>query len=296
MADPGDAPDGPGERTPAEDTPDEPGRDRSVRTASEAGGDGAESTEALRERVEEKYDFEDFGPREMAEITPEEWDVAFDDESWLTGTELLDRVERELKSRIASREVFAVLEYAEVEGQRALVAYSDTDYAIVFPDGSVEGRGTVVRDVKPTVALCSMDDYEVDDPPEDWRLPDPESIPESGSEVGNWMIQLLAASQLLVGIGALVAWPILGARENIVLLVVGLGFVLVGIVLFAMVANARLSEKFRLREYKDRLRSIGTTSAERPDFLPIDDEDFEDEAVIEDNSEAKPLEDDPAGR
>ncbi len=294
MADPGDAPDDPGARAPAEDASGEPDRDPSP--GSEADGD-AESVEALRERVEEKYDFEAFGPREMAEITPEEWDVAFDDESWITGDELLARVERELKSRIASREVFAVLEHAEVEGERALVAYSDTDYAIVFPDGAVEGRGTIVRDVKPTVALCSMDDYAVDDPPEDWRLPDPDSIPDSGSEVGNWMLQLLAGTQLLVGIGTLVAWPILGARDNMVLLVVGLGFTLVGIVLFMMVANARLSEKFRLREYKGRLRSTGAASAERPDFLPIEDGAFEDEkAAIDTDDGGKSREDGPAER
>ncbi|WP_198667935.1 hypothetical protein [Saliphagus sp. LR7] len=291
MADPGDAPDRSGERAPPEDAPGEPS------PGSGADGD-AESVEALRERVEEKYDFEAFGPREMAEITPEEWDVAFDDESWITGTELLARVERELKSRIASREVFASLEYAEVEGDRALVAYSDTDYAIVFPDGSVEGRGTIVRDVKPTVALCSMDDYEVDDPPEDWRLPDPDSIPDSGSEVGNWMLQLLAATQLLVGLGTLVAWPILGARDNMVLLVVGLGFTAVGLVLFLMVANARLSEKFRLREYKGRLRSTGAASADRPDFLPIEDDAFEgsEPALSGEDEGSKPRDDGPVGR
>ncbi|GAB3030563.1 DUF7319 domain-containing protein [Natronobiforma cellulositropha] len=229
----------------------------------------------LRRQIEEKYDFENFGPRDMAEMTPEEWEVAFDPDTWITGEELLVRVEDELKSRVATRDVFAVVERAHVDGADVVVAYSDTDYALVYPDGSVEGRGTVVRDVKPTVALCSMDDYEVETPPENWQLPAPEEIPDSGSELGNWMIQLLAGTQLLVGIGALVAWVLVGMRENIVLLAAGLGFVFIGLVLFTMVANARLSQRFRVEEYRSRLRSVGTASEERPAFLPLEDDAFE---------------------
>lgn len=247
-------------------------------SAVAVGGEEAtdpEDVEALRRRVEEKYDFEEFGARDMAEMTAEEWDVAFDADSWITGDELLARVAADLKNRIASRDVFAVLEYAEIDGERCLVAYSDSDYAIVTPDGSVEGRGTVVRDVKPTVALCSMDDYEVPDPPDDWALPNPEELPESTSELGNWMLQLLAGVQLLVGLAALVAWPILGLRENVVIGVVGFGFLAIGLFLFIVVANARLSEKFRFEEYQNRLRSIGIDDDERPEFLPIDDEAFE---------------------
>ncbi len=261
------------------------GRSETEPTSSEddgaAGGtpvdaEAADPTEAeLLRQVEEKYDFENFGPRDMAEMTPEEWDVAFDEDTWITGDELLARVEAELKSRVAERDVFAMLEYAEVDGKRSLVAYSDTDYAIVYPDGSVEGIGTVVRDVKPTVALCSIESYEVDDPPEDWGLPRPSEIPESGSELGNWMLQLLAGVQILVGLGALVAWIASGWRENLVLLATGLGFVLIGLFLFTIVANARLSDKFRVEEYRDRLRSIGVESGERPEFVPIDDDAFE---------------------
>ncbi len=231
--------------------------------------------EALRQRVEQKYDFENFGPSDMAEMTPEEWDVAFDEDSWITGDELLERVAAELKSRVAEREVFAVLEYATLGGERCLVAYSDSDYAIVYPDGSVEGRGTVVRDVKPTVALCSMEEYDVTEPPENWQLPAADSVPESGSELGNWMLQLIAATQILVGLGALALWPIMGLGENIVMGAVGFLFVFIGFLLFFMVANARLSAKFQVTEYRDRLRSIGTADETRPSFLPIEDEAFE---------------------
>lgn len=252
--------------------------------------------EELRRRVEEKYDFDDFGPADMAEMTPQEWDVAFDPDTWITGDELLERVEWELKSRIADRDVFAVLEYATVDGERCLVAYSDSDYAIVYPDGGVEGRGTVVRDVKPTVALCSMDDYEVERPPADWHLPHPEEVPETGSELGNWMLQLLGGSQILIGLAAIGLWIFQDVRDQLVLGVAGVIFVVIGLLLLLVVANARLSEKFRLREYRHRLRSIGLGSDERPEFLPFDDDAFEasEERSIDVTSESQvktPLED-----
>ncbi|WP_254767514.1 DUF7319 domain-containing protein [Salinilacihabitans rarus] len=231
--------------------------------------------EELRRRVEEKYDFEEFGPAQMAEMTGEEWEAAFDPDVWITGDELLKRVERELKARIADRDVFATLEYAAVDGERRLVAYSDADYAVVYPDGSVEGRGTVVRDVESTVALCSMTDYEVDDPPERWALPGPGEVSTSGSELGNWMLQLLAAAQILLGLVALAAWLTGGVRSQLVLGVTGLALVVVGVFLFALVANARLAGRFRAEQYRRRLRSIGRGADERPSFLPFDDEAFE---------------------
>ncbi len=239
--------------------------------------------EALRQRVEEKYDFDDFGPSDMAEMTPEEWDVAFDPDTWITGDALLERVEAELKSRIADREVFATLEYARIDGHRCLVAYSDTDYAVIFPDGSVEGQGTVVRDVKPTVALCSMDSYEVADPPEDWHLPEPENLSGERSELGNWMLQLLAFAQLIIGLVAIGLWLWLGLESQLILGVVGIFLVIIALILFLMVANARLSDRFRMEEYEQRLRTIG--SGERPSFLPIEDDAFE-EGSLEAGEEA----------
>jgi hypothetical protein len=272
---------------------------RSSDVASDA--DGAtpdEEIEALRREVEEKYDFDDFGPRDMAEMTVEEWEVAFDPETWLVGDELLDRVERDLKSAIARRDVFAVVErmYADDEGtlhpadevaagsgSPRIVAYSDEGYAIVSPDGSVEGRGTVLRDVKPIVALCSMEEYEPSEPPEDFALPHPREVPESSGQLGNNVLQVVAATQLLVGVGLLGSWalssvgvapfdgwfPSNAGIPNVVPPVVGLFFVGIGLFLFTVVANARLSDRFRAEEYRNRLRSVGLEDGERPDFLPV---------------------------
>ncbi|NIQ56861.1 MAG: hypothetical protein GWN85_26365, partial [Gemmatimonadetes bacterium] len=45
---------------------------------------------SLREAVEAKYDFDDFRPADMAQMSLEEWEAAFDPDTWITGTELLD--------------------------------------------------------------------------------------------------------------------------------------------------------------------------------------------------------------
>ncbi len=232
-------------------------------TDTESRPEAADSTDQLRKRVEEAYDFDDFGPSDMAEMSAEEWEAAFDADSWITGEKLLARVEADLRNRIADREVFARLE--AVEG--GLLAYSDEGYAVVHPDGSVEGRGTVLRDVKPTVALCSMDEYDVAEPPEGELLPEPEAVPEGGGELGNWMLQFVAAAQLLAGLGLIVAWMFFSV-ETLFAPVAGLVFVLFALLLFVQVANARLSDKFRSEEYRNRLRAVGIGSDERPEFLP----------------------------
>ena len=55
---------------------------------------------------------------------------------------------------------------------------------------------------------------------------------------------------------------------NLALVVVAaLGFLFIGIFLFVVVANARLSDKFRAEEFRNRLRAIGLEDGERPDFL-----------------------------
>jgi hypothetical protein len=239
--------------------------------------------DALRREVEEKYDFENFGPSDMAQMSAEEWEAAFDPDTWIVGTELLDRVEQDLKGRIASREVFAVLERVEMEGEDRLVAYSDEGYAIVAPDGSVEGQGTVLRDVKPTVALCSMDSYEVPDAPEDVSLPSPAEVPEGTGQLGNNLLQLIAFAQILVGLGLIGVWlftdaiPTPGGYVDLVAPMMALIFIGIGVFLFAVVANARLSDRFRAEEFRNRLRAAGVEDGERPDFLPpLDGEDAAD--------------------
>ncbi|WP_276281377.1 DUF7319 domain-containing protein [Halorussus caseinilyticus] len=218
------------------------------------------------EEIEEKYDFENFGPREMAEMSYEEWQVAFDHDSWITGEKLLDRVEADLKSRVADRDVFAVVERIEQEGEPQLLAYSDEGYAVVYPDGSVEGSGTVLRDVKPSVALASMESYEVPDPPEGDVLPEPAEVPEGSGKLGNQLMQVVAAVHVLAGVALFAAWIAMGLP--LVAAVAAFGFFFFGVFVFLLVANARLSDRFRAEEYRNRLRAVGLEDDERPDFLP----------------------------
>ncbi|ELZ92723.1 DUF7319 domain-containing protein [Haloferax sulfurifontis] len=240
-------------------------------TSPDADADAAMSDAelaALREEVEAKYDFENFGPADMAKMTPEEWDAAFDPDSWIVGEELLDRVEQELRYRVAIREVFAVLERVTEDGEPRVLAYSDEGYAVVYPDGSVEGEGTVLRDVKPTVALCSMEDFEVNDAPETVRLPEPEEVAQGTGDFGNRMLQIVAFGQLLGGVALIGAWLVLPDLDSIIAPLAGLGFLVIGFFLFVVVANARLSDRFRAEEYRDRLRVMGLEGGSRPEFVP----------------------------
>jgi hypothetical protein len=231
--------------------------------------------DALRQEVEEKYDFDNFGPADMAQMSPDEWDAVFDADSWVTGPELLDRVEQDLQNRVAGREVFAVLERFVEDGEPRLLAYSDEGYAIVHPDGSIEGRGTVLRDVKPTVALCSMDDYDVPVPPENFELPDPDEVPEGSGQLGNNMLQVVAGAQILAGLGMLAIFfftdriPDANGAINLVAPIMAVLFILTGIFLFSVVANARLSDRFRAQEYRNRLRAVGLDDGEIPEFVPV---------------------------
>ena len=265
--------------------------DEATTGATESSGDGSDgeadpsspsSIAALREQVEAEYDFDDFGPADMARMDADEWDAVFDPETWIVGDELLDRVEDDLKRRVAERDVFAVVERVEADDGTRIVAYSDEGYAIVYPDGSVEGSGTVLRDVKPTVALCSMDSYEVAPPPEDVALPDPEEVIEGSGEFGNLMLQVVAAMQIVAGVGLFVAYGVTDL-STIVAPTMGLVFVVAGFFLFLVVANARLSDRFRAEEYRNRLRAAGVESGERPAFLPdpAGAPDDEDAAVLD---------------
>lgn len=226
-------------------------------------GDSEPSLSELREQVEEQYDFESFGPAEMDEMDREEWEAAFDAETWITGEKLLDRLEADLRQRVADRDVFARIER---EDDR-LLAYSDESYAVVYGDGSVEGEGTVRRDVEPSVALCSMESYDVPDPPRGDVLPDPDEVEEGDGELGNVMVQLLSVAQLLAGV-VLLGYGFLG---NGIAFVAGLFLLGIGLFLLVVVANARLSEAFRADAYRTRLRQMGAEGDERPAFVPDDD-------------------------
>ena len=247
---------------------------------------GDDELAELREAVEEKYDFDNFGPAEMAKMSGEEWEAAFDAETWITGARLLDRVEADLKSKIAAREIFAVVEREPDQ----LVVYSDTGYAVVSADGTVEGEGGVRRDVEPVVAMCSMDDYEVGEPPADYELPSSDSVPEQTGEFGNLMVQIIAGGQLLGGLALVVAFmPPLRLVDTIVAPVVGGLFIIVGIGLFALVANARLSDRFRAEQYRNRLRAVEAGGIDRPEIEGDDTAEADDHAASEstDNRETE---------
>jgi hypothetical protein len=229
---------------------------------------GSDDLDELRRRVEEEYDFEDFGPADMARMSAEEWDAAFDPESWITGDRLLERAEAELKSRIARREVFGVLERVRADGEERILVYSDEGYAIVRPTGEVAGQGTVLRDIEPIVALAAMEAYDVPEPPDDWSLPHPDTVPQGSGEFGNLMVQVIAVVQVLAG-AALLAATLLTDLDTIVAPAMGIVFLLVGLFLFVMVANARLSDRFRSEEYRERLRAL-REAKERPDFVPVE--------------------------
>jgi len=225
---------------------------------------------SLRETVEAKYDFDDFGPADMAEMSVEEWEAAFDPDTWISGLPLIDRIEDELRNRIVRGDLFAVVERHSVGGDSRLLIYTDAEYTIVFPDGRVEGDGAISREVEPVVALCSMDSYEVSSPPPDAGLPEPASIEPGSGGLGHRLLLTVAAIHALAGV-ALVVSPLflrLGPGTGALTTVLGALFIGIGIVLGVLVANARLSDRFRATAFRDRLEAAGVGSDERPDFLP----------------------------
>lgn len=281
-----------GDPSPVEGADEPTGEAGADRTGEEQTDDSDEgpSADELRRAVEERYDFENFGPAEMARMSPEEWSAAFDPDAWITGEELLDRVEADLRARVADRDVFAVVERT-AEAEPRLVAYSDASYAVVHPDGSVEGEGAVLEDVKPSVALASMPDYDVPEPPADGALPAPAAVEVGTSGVGNLVLQVLAVALAVAAValfGAVFAADLGGA--TIVAVVVALVFLLVAVALLVTVANARLSARYRAEEYRDRLRGAGVDGDDRPSFLPVPDAAFE-EPAGEADGEGRP----PAG-
>ncbi|PYZ02687.1 hypothetical protein C8039_03785 [Halogeometricum sp. wsp3] len=146
-------------------------------TASRARHD----TEALRKQVETD-DFDNFGPSDMVELAAEEWDVAFDENPGSPPTN--SSTELRGTCETAWRTVMCSLASSRRQDQPRVLVYSDEGYALVTPDGDLQGEGTVYRDVRPTLVLCSMDDFEVAEPPED-------SPPAGRGPRGRWRTRKL---------------------------------------------------------------------------------------------------------
>lgn len=235
-------------------------------------GRETESLEELRKAVETQYDFDDFTPEDMASMSQGEWAAVFDDDTWITGTELLDRLESDLRSRVAERDLFAVIERPSSE---RLLAYSDSSYVEVDDEGRVDGDGPIRREVEPIVALCAMEEYEPGDTPVDQPLPNPDDVEAGSGRLGHVLLQLVAGVQILGGLGLLAAplFVSLPGRSTVILTTTaGLGFLVVGVILFVLVANARLSGRFQAQGYQQRLQAAGVGRDSRPDFVPIEDE------------------------
>ncbi|MDX1746386.1 MAG: hypothetical protein R3324_10655, partial [Halobacteriales archaeon] len=188
------------ESTDEEPAPRTDGRtgDSSTTSVEQSGPD----LEEIRAAVEARYDFEDFGPADMDRMTPEEWEAVFDPDSWITGPELLDRVEADLKDRVRRRNLFARVEREDREGEDTVLAHTDTGYVIVRTDGSVMGEGSILREVEPVVAMCAMEDYEPPPMPsaDEALLPHPDEVTSGSSELGNRIMLLVAGIQILAGL------------------------------------------------------------------------------------------------
>lgn len=250
--------------------------DRSGEAAPHAPADGEQPPSpdaADRAAVEAEYDFADFRPADMARMSREEWELAFDPDTWITGPELLDRVAAELRRRVVDGQLFAVVERHTAAGEPRLLAYTDTDYAVVHPDGTVEGTGGIQEEVEPVVALCAMDDFDVAEPPADAGLPHPETVTPGSGALGHRLLLVIAAVQIVAGL-VLFLSPLvvsLGPGTGVLTAVLGLGFLGIGLALGVIVANARLSDRFRAADYRARLRAAGVGSDARPPFLPTFD-------------------------
>ena len=57
-------------------------------------------------------------------------------------------------------------------------------------------------------------------------------------------------------------------KVSILVVFVAFGFLAFGVLLLTVVANARLSDRFRAEEFRNRLRALDLAADERPDVLP----------------------------
>jgi len=119
-----------------------------------------------------------------------------------------------------------------------------------------------------------MEDYEVPAVDETAGLPHPDTVASGSGDFGNRMIQVVAGATMLAGVAFVGVWvgSVVGVVDigfaGAIVVTLGVLFVAVGAFLFMTVANARLSDRMRAEQYRDRLRAVGAGSDERPEFLP----------------------------
>jgi hypothetical protein len=119
------------------------------------------------------------------------------------------------------------------------------------------------------------------DPPADGSLPEPREVVEGSGEFGNLMLQIVAGVQVAVGVGLLVAWLALPSLSTVVAPIAAIGFLVIGFFLFLVVANARLSDRFRVEEFRNRLRALDEADEQWADVLPEDLRDAVDDGTAD---------------
>lgn len=192
-------------------------------------------------------------------------------EKIIVGLDLIDRIEADTKDRIRRRNILAMIERISIEGIDHILIYDDLGYAIVEPDGSVSGIGSIRAEMENVVVLCSMSNYDVPELIKDNFLPNISSTYKPPNQIGNKLLQILSLSFFIIGCTLLVS-PIFlnfyASSATILTTISGFGFILISLFITTMVVHSRLSDRFRSSEYQNRLKNIGIGSNSRPSFIP----------------------------
>jgi hypothetical protein len=137
----------------------------------------------------------------------------------------------------------------------------------------------------PVVAVCTKEKFKVTEPPANADLPSPKTVKPGSGGLSRRLLLVVGVIRVIAGVVLLVSPVIvrLGPGAGAFTAVIGLIFVGVGVLLGVLVANARLADRFRAAEYRERLEAAGVGSDQRPAFLPaMDGTEAEDEASSED--------------
>ncbi len=192
-------------------------------------------------------------------------------EKIIVGTDLLDRIEADTKDRIRRRNILAMIERISIEGTGHILIYDDLGYALVEPDGSVSGIGSIRTEIENVVVLCSMSSYDVPELLNGNFLPKISSTYKPANQIGNKLLQTLSFSFFIIGFILLIS-PIFinfyASSATILTTISGLGFILTSLFIITLVIHSRLSDRFRSSEYQNRLKNIGIGSNSRPSFIP----------------------------